>query len=182
MVGPGNDKASVPRRAALRVAGLTALAAGVGSAATGPTAAAQQASVSGIVGTWRMRLPPGVVRTNDIDFMAVFIPGGVFLGLDSPIAPAIDPGSTSDQLDHAGPWGGQWLQLPDGRVRATSLQLNYDRQAIVVSEEWISYTLAYNGATDTIAGTYEWRASARDGTLLHSNSGQIQGTRVRVET
>jgi hypothetical protein len=166
----------------MRVASLAALAAGAWSAVTSTTAAAQQASVSGIVGTWRMRLPPGVVRTNDIDFLAVFIPGGVFLGLDSPIAPAIDPRSTSEGVDHAGPWGGQWLQLPDGSVRATAIQLNYDRQAAVISEEWTSYTLAYNGATDTIAGTYEWRATARDGTLLYSNSGQIQGTRVRAET
>ena len=85
-------------------------------------------------------------------------------------------------MDHAGPWAGQWLQLPDGTVRATSIQLNYDRQAVVISEEWTSYTLAYNGATDTIAGPYEWRATTRDGTVLFSNSGLIQGTRVRVET
>jgi hypothetical protein len=179
MVARDNGERTVSRRSAIRTAGLAALAGGLSMAASGTPVAGQQASVSGIAGTWRMRLPPGPNRI-ELDYLAVFIPGGVFLGLDSPVEPGESrPGQ--DSIDYPGQWAGQWLQLPDGHVRVTSIQLNYDRRAVVISEEWASYTLTYNGTTDTISGTWEWRETRRDGTLLFSTTGTIEGTRVKVE-
>jgi hypothetical protein len=145
-----------------------------------PLASAQQAAASGIVGTWRMRFSSGPGRT-DIQVIFVFIPGGVFLGLDSPLEPTADPADALDLTEYAGPNAGQWLQLPNGQVRVTVLQLNYDRRAIVSSEEFSHYTLAYDGASDTIAGSREWRETTPDGRLVSSASGPIQGTRIRVE-
>ncbi len=78
-------------------------------------------------------------------------------------------------------YAGQWLLLPTGEVRATALQLNYDRRAVVTSEEVVTYTLNYSGATDTLAGTWEWHETASDGRPLFSSTGPPTGTRVKVE-
>ena len=106
--------------------------------------------------------------------LAVFIPGGVFLILDSPV-------EQQDPVDYPGPWAGQWLQLPDGSVRATAIQLVYDRRAVVTAEETAVCTLAYNGATDTLTGTGEWGEVGRDGTVRRMNRSSLTGTRVGVE-
>jgi hypothetical protein len=180
MTEPGRNAREVSRRSALGAAALGVVAAGWGAAASTPPAHAAQASVSGIVGTWRMRFSSGPGRT-DIQVIFVFIPGGVFLGLDSPLEPTADPTDAPDRTEYAGLNAGQWLQLPNGDVRVTVLQLNYDRRAIVSSEEVSHYTLSYDGASDTIAGTREWRETTPDGRLVSSASGPIQGIRIRVE-
>jgi hypothetical protein len=176
------DRSEESRRSVVRRAGLAALAAGLGAAATGPGAAAQS-SVSGIVGTWRARMPsPLINRTAEVQLLLIFIPGGVFLSSDSPAEPPANPSATLDPVDYQGTYAGQWLQLPSGVVRATALQLNYDRRAVVTSEEVASYTLTYDGATDTLTGTWEWRETAVDGRPLFSGAGSLSGTRVKVES
>jgi hypothetical protein len=170
-------KRAVSRRAAVRVAGLAALAAGAAGAAA--SSAAAQSAAAGIVGTWRMRFSPGPGRT-DVEVLFVFIPGGVFLDLDSPVEPPADRGAPSSTIEYAGLNAGQWLPLPSGEVQVAALQLNYDNRAVVTSEEVSRYVLTYDGASDTIAGMREWRETTRDGRLLLSNSGPIEGTRVRV--
>jgi hypothetical protein len=166
----------------MRTAGLAAVAAGLGVAATGMTVEAQASSAAGIVGTWRVRIPSVLVnRVEEIQFLVVFIPGGVFLTLDSPVEVPVNPGATPDPGDYQGGYAGQWLQLPSGEVRATALQLNYDRRAVVTSEEVVTYTIAYNGAADTIAGAWEWRETASDGRPLFTSTGPLAGTRVGVE-
>jgi hypothetical protein len=172
---------AVSRRLAVRAAGLAALSAGVAGVATAAPAAAQPGAVSGIVGTWRMRFSPGPGRT-DIELIFVFIPGGVFLGLDSPVEPPVGPGVPPNAIEYVGLNAGQWLQLPNGDVQVTTIQLNYDARAVVTSEELSTHLLTYDGASDTIAGTREWRETARDGRLLLSNVGRIEGTRVRVQS
>jgi hypothetical protein len=174
-----SGRRGVSRRSAIGAAGLAVFAAGIGGAARATPAEAQQSSVAGIVGTWRMRFSAGPGR-SDIQVIFVVIPGGVFLGLDSPIEPTADPNDDPQATEYAGPNAGQWLQLPNGDVRVTVLQLNYDRLAVVTSEEVSQYTLTYDGASDTLAGTREWREMAPDGRLISSATGSIQGTRVKV--
>ena len=176
----GNGSRAVSRRSAIGVAGLAAFSAGLAGAASATKADAQQSSVSGIVGTWRMRFSPGPGRSG-IQVLFVFIPGGVFLSLDSPIEPTADPSDSPDAIEYAGPNAGQWLQLASGEVRVTALQLNYDRRAEVTSEEVSQYTLVYDGASDTLTGTRDWRETAADGRLVSTASGTVQGTRVRVD-
>src|SRR3954464_2010711 len=151
MASDAGDKRTVSRRSAVRTAGLAALSAGVAGAAAATTVAAQPAL--GPVGTWRMRFSPGPGRT-DIEVLFVFIPGGVFLGLDSPVEPPADRNAPPNTIEYVGPNAGQWLQLPSGEVRVTALQLNYDARAVVTSEEVSTYVLAYDGASDTLAGTH----------------------------
>jgi hypothetical protein len=144
-------------------------------------AAAQSGAASGIVGTWRVRIPSTLVnRTAEIQYLLIFIPGGVFLTSDSPAEPPADPAG-GDAVDYQGLYAGQWLQLPSGEIRVTALQLDYDRRAVVTSEEAIHYTLSYNGAADTLAGTWEWRETAPDGRVLFTSTGPVTGTRVKVE-
>jgi hypothetical protein len=180
MTSQAAGKRTVSRRVAVRAAGLAALSAGVAGVAAAP-AAAQQGAASGIVGTWRMRFSPGPART-DIELIFVFIPGGVFLGLDSPVEPPVRPGVPPNAIEYAGLNAGQWLQLPNGEVRVTALQLNYDTRAVLTSEELSTYALSYDGASDTIAGTREWRETAPDGRLFLATTGRIEGTRVRVQS
>ena len=106
--------------------------------------------------------------------LGVFIPGGIFLILDSPV-------EQREPVDYPGPWGGQWLQLPDGSVRATAIQLVYDYRAVVTAQETSVYTLAYDGATDTLTGTAEWREVGRDGTVRRTATVSITSTRVGIE-
>jgi hypothetical protein len=174
---------AVSRRSAARMAGLAALSAGLGAVAAGTRAGAQSSSTSGIVGSWRVRIPSGLVnRVDDIQFLMVFIPGGVFLNLDSPVELPADRTAAMDPVDYQGAYAGQWLQLPSGEVRATALQLNYDRRAVVTSEEVVSYTITFDGSADTIAGTWEWRETASDGRPLFASTGPFTGTRVKVES
>jgi hypothetical protein len=176
----GNGRRAVSRRSAIGAAGVAAFAAGLSGAASATTADAQRSSVLGIVGTWRMRFSPGPGRSS-IQVIFVFIPGGVFLSLDSPVEPTADPNDAPDAIEYAGPNAGQWLQLATGEVRATALQLNYDHRAVVTSEEVSQYTLVYDGAGDTLSGTRDWRETAADGRLVSTASGTVQGTRVRVD-
>src|SRR3954464_1789656 len=179
MASDAGSKRAVSRRSAVRTAGLAALWAGVAGAAAATTVAAQPAL--GPVGTWRMRFSPGPGRT-DIEVLFVFIPGGVFLGLDSPVEAPADRNAPPDAIEYVGPNAGQWLQLLNGDVQVTALQLNYDSRAVVTSEEVSRYLLSYDGASDRIVGTREWRETARDGRLLLSNTGTIEGTRVQVQS
>ena len=39
---------------------------------------------------------------------------------------------------------------PDGNVKVTATELNYDRRAAVTSEETTNWTLTYDAATDTL--------------------------------
>ena len=178
----GHGRRGVSRRTAVRSAGVGALAAGLGMAAAASPAAAQSSAASGIVGTWRVLLSIANTPNRDkIEFVAMFIPGGVFLVIDSPIEPASARIAGPDPVDYQGPHGGQWLQLPSGDVRARSLQLSYNQRAQVTHEEHAHYTLTYNGATDTIGGPFEWRELSPDGRVLLTRSGSISGTRVAVE-
>src|SRR5829696_4576697 len=163
-------KRAVSRRAAVRVAGLAALAAGAAGAATATPAGAQSAAASGIVGTWRMRFSPGPGRTDN-EVICVLIPGGVYLQLDSPVEPPADRAVPPTAIEYAGPNAGQWLQMPNGEVRVTALQLNYDARAVTTSEELSTLVFTYDGAADTVSGTREWRETARDGRPLLSTSG-----------
>ena len=173
--GPG-----VSRRAAVQTSGLAALAAGLGLGSTGAPAAAQSSAASGIVGTWHLRVAPMLPATTDrveLEHLGVFIPGGVFLILDSPIDQTFD----QEPADYPGSWGGQWLQLPDGSVRARAIQLVYDPRAVVTAQEMSTFTLAYNGGTDTLTGTAEWREVGPDDTVRRTRTVSITATRVGVE-
>jgi hypothetical protein len=173
-------KRAVSRRSAVQAAGLAALAAGMAGAATPPPVDAQSAAAAGIVGTWRMRYSPGPGRT-DIDLICVFIPGGVYLQLDSPVEPPADRALPPNEIEYTGPNAGQWLQMPNGEIRVSALQFNYDARAVMTSEEVSTLVFTYDGASDTVAGTREWRETARDGRLLLSTTGTMQGTRIRVQ-
>ena len=48
-----------------------------------------------------------------------FIPGGVFLGLDSPVEPPADRNAPPSAIEYVGLNAGQWLQLPNGDVQVT---------------------------------------------------------------
>ena len=166
----------VSRRAAMQTTGLASIAAGLALGSTGAPAAAQSSAASGIVGTWhlRMAVPRATTDRVELEMLGVFIPGGVLLVLDCPV-------EQREPADYPGPWGGQWLQLPDGSVRATAIQLVYDRRAVVTAEETAVYTLAYDGATDTLTGTGEWREVGRDGTVRRTGTASVTGTRVGVQ-
>jgi hypothetical protein len=175
------DQAGASRRSAVRKAGLAALAAGLGVAASGAVANAQSPAVSGIAGTWRVRIPRILVnRTEELQLLMIFIPGGVFLSPDSPVEPPANASQTSQPMDFQGMYAGQWLQLPSGEVRVTALQLNYDRRAVMTSEEVVTYSVIYDGNTDTLSGTWEWRETASHGRLLFESTGPVTGTRVKV--
>ena len=170
----------VGRRAAMQTTGLVALAAGLGLGSTGAPAAAQSSAASGIVGTWHLRVAPEPQATAnrvELQQLGVFIPGGVFLILVSPIDQTVD----QETPEYSGSWGGQWLQLPDGSVRARAIQLVYDPRAVVTAQEMSTFTLAYNGATDTLTGTAEWREVDPDGTVRRTRTASITGTRVGIE-
>ncbi len=59
-------------------------------------------------------VPQATAVRGELEHLGVFIPGGVFLMLDSPV----DQTFYQETVDYSGSWGGQWLQLPDGSVRA----------------------------------------------------------------
>jgi len=67
-------------------------------------------------------------------------------------------------------------------VRARAVQLNYNLDAIVTSVEYLDATLRYDGATDTFAGTIDWREETPDGAtvLASAPAYPITGTPVRV--
>ena len=125
-------------------------------------------------------MPVGPNR-NAIQFLGAFLPGGIFLGLDSPVEPPADPGAALDPVDYSGPFVGQWLQLPDGSVRVTAVELNYNRRGAMTSEETTNWTLTYDAATDTLNGPTAWRELANDGTVLNSFNGRVELIRIRVE-
>jgi hypothetical protein len=141
---------------------------------------AQASSVSGVVGTWRMYFSSGPGR-GESQYPVVIFPGGIFLGFDSPIESVGPLNGTPRSLEYAGPNAGQWLQMPNGDVRVTLLQLNYDDRVVVTSEEWSQYTLTYNAANDTLSGTREWRLQAPDGRVIATNVGTMQATRIGVD-
>src|SRR5256885_15418474 len=85
----GQGKSELSRRAAVRRAGAATVAAGLGLVASGRAASAQSGSASGIVGAWRTTVLPGPVRP-EVEEMYVFLAGGVFLVLDSPVEPPAD--------------------------------------------------------------------------------------------
>src|SRR5207253_1492516 len=107
----GQGKSELSRRAAVRRAGAATVAAGLALAASGPAASAQSGSVSGIVGAWRTHVQSGPVRP-EVEEMYVFLPGGVFFVLDSPVEPSAD--RSRGPTDYVAPYAGQWLQLPSG--------------------------------------------------------------------
>jgi hypothetical protein len=71
---------------------------------------------------------------------------------------------------------------PDGsRIKGGFMDGQRQGRRVVTSEEAINYTLSYNGAADTLAGTWEWRETAPDGRVLFTSTGPVTGTRVKVE-
>ncbi len=175
----GQANAELSRRAAVRRAGAATMAAGLALVASGPAASAQSASASGIVGAWRVRVQAGPVRP-EVEEMFVFLSGGVFLLLDSPVEPAAD--RSAGPTNYVGPYGGQWLQLPSGEVRATAVQLNYNLDAIVTSVEYVDLSLRYDGAADSLVGTMDWREESPDGATVFATAAAypVTGTPVRV--
>jgi hypothetical protein len=164
----------------MRAAGLGAVVAGLWTAVAGSPARAQSSAASGIVGTWRVRvsIPATPPRHDVIDYLVMFMVGGVFLGNYSPAEPTSDRTGVSGTLDYQGLQGGQWLQLATGAVRARAVQLNYDLQGRVTHEEHYVYLLTYDGATDSLSGTAEWREVSTDGRVTFTVTVPITGTRV----
>jgi hypothetical protein len=175
----GQGKSELSRRAAVRRAGAATMAAGLALVASGPAASAQSGAASGIVGSWRAHIQSGPVRP-EVEEVFVFFPGGIFLILDSPVEPAANP--SAGPTEFAAPYAGQWLQLPGGEVRATAVQLNYNLDAIVTSVESMDVSVRYDGATDTFAGTINWREVTPDGAtvLAAAPAYPIRGTPIRV--
>lgn len=167
------------RRRAVRAWGLAALAGGLGLAAASP-GAAQGQTVSPLAGSWLMRFSAGPLRT-EILVIFVFIPGGVFLFLDSPVEPTANPADDPSFIEYAGPYAGRWLEDAGGAVRASALQINYNRLAIATSTERNSFALTYDGATDTISGTRQWRETTLDGIEILASVGSVRGTRIRAD-
>jgi hypothetical protein len=155
------------------------MAAGLALVASGRAASAQSGAASGIVGSWRAQIQAGPVRP-EVEEVFVFFPGGIFLILDSPVEPAANPGV--GPIEYAAPYAGQWLQLPGGEVRATAAQLNYNLEAIVTSVEYMDVSVRYDGATDTFAGTIDWREVTPDGATVLAAAPvyPIRGTPIRV--
>jgi hypothetical protein len=175
----GQAKSELSRRAAVRRAGAATVAAGLALAASGPAASAQSGSAAGIVGAWRTHVQAGPVRP-EVEEMYVFFPGGVFFVVDSPVEPAAD--RRGGPSNYVGPYAGQWLQLPSGEVRATAVQLNYNVDAIVTAVEYLDVSVRYDGATDTFAGTIDWREETPDGATVFAvaPTHTVTGTPVRV--
>ena len=175
----GQGKSELSRRAAVRRAGAATMAAGLALVASGPAASAQSGAASGIVGSWRAQIQSGPVRP-EVEALFVFFPGGIFLILDSPVEPAANP--SAGPTEFAAPYAGQWLQLPSGEVRATAVQLNYNLDAIVTAVEYLDVSVRYDGATDTFAGTIDWREETPDGATVFAvaPTHTVTGTPVRV--
>lgn len=175
----GSDGQPVSRRRAVRTAGLATLAGGLGLAATS-TAHGQPTTFSPFVGSWLVRFSAGPGR-SEILVIFVFIPGGVFLFLDSPVEPTASQSDDPTQIEFAGPFAGQWLEDAAGGVRASAVQLNYNRLAIATSNERNTLTLTYDAASDTISGTRQWRETTLDGIEILSATGTVRGTRIRAD-
>ena len=163
----------------MRRASAATMAAGLALVVSGAAARAQSGAVSGIVGSWRARIQSGPVRP-EVEEVIVFFPGGIFLILDSPVEPSANP--SAGPTEYVAPYAGQWLQLPSGEVRATAVQLNYNLDAIVTSVEHMDVSVRYDGATDTFAGTINWREVTPDGAtvLAAAPAYPISGTPIRV--
>lgn len=175
----GEEQQPVSRRRAVRTGGLAALAGGLGLAAASAGAAQPQA-VSPFVGSWLMRFSAGPLRT-EILVIFVFIPGGVFLFLDSPVEPTANPADDPTFVEYTGPYAGQWLEDAGGTVRASALQINYNRLAIATSTERNTFALTYDGASDAISGTRQWRETTLDDIEILSSVGTVRGTRIRAD-
>jgi hypothetical protein len=176
---PGHDEKAVSRRTAVQRAGAAAVAAGLALTASVPAANAQTGAASGIVGAWRAHVEPGPVRPQ-VEEIYVFFVGGVFMVLDSPIEISANPNAMKS--DYIGPFAGQWLQLPNGDVRASGVQLNYNGDAVVTSVEYLEATLHYDGGTDTFAGSINWREEDANGApLAAAPAHSINGTPIRVK-
>ena len=163
----------------MRRAGAATMAAGLALVASGPAASAQSGAASGIVGSWRAHIQSGPVRP-EVEEVFVFFPGGILLILDSPVEPSANP--SAGPTEYVAPYAGQWLQLPGGEVRATAVQLNYNLDAIVTLVEYMDVSVRYDGATDTFAGTIDWREVTPDGAtvLAAAPAYPIRGTPIRV--
>lgn len=174
-----HNENAMSRRTVVRRAGAAAVAAGLVLGASGPAVNAQAGAASGIVGAWRAHVEPGPVRPQ-VEEIYVFFAGGVFMILDSPIEVSANPGVM--KTDYIGPFAGQWLQMPNGDVKASGVQLNYNGDAVVTSVEYIDATLHYDGGTDTFAGSINWREEDANGTsLANAPAHSITGTPIRVK-
>jgi hypothetical protein len=172
---------SLSRRRAIRTAGFAALAGGAGLAATSAVAQSPQGNAWPI-GTWRVLNVSVSAGANRIEVhqLFVFIPGGVFLIIDSPAERTANLADIPTAVEYVGPFAGQWLIDATGQVRATAIQLNYDGLAALWSEERINYTVTYDAATGTLSGTWSWRETSLDGADILAAQGTVEGSQVVV--
>jgi hypothetical protein len=170
------------RRGAVRMAGLAALAGSLGLAASAASAQTGLPADGWPIGVWRTRAASRpTLNRQDVQSLDVFLHGGIYLRFDSPVERTASLTDIPDAIEYTGPFAGQWTQLPSGDVRVTAVQLNYDRTATLWSEERLALNLRHDAATDTMSGTYDWRETALDGTLILEAVGlAYQGERITV--
>jgi hypothetical protein len=172
---------SLTRRHAMRMAGFAALAGGAGLAVS-PALAQTQREDTGLAGVWRTRsesVSPGANRL-ELHQVFVFIPGGIFLIIDSPVERTANLSDIPTAVEYVGPYAGQWLQEASGTIHATAIQLNYDGLATHWSEERVNYTLTLDESAGSIRGEWDWRETARDGSLILAAGGTIEGFRISL--
>jgi hypothetical protein len=165
------------------MAGLTALAGSLGVAASAASAQTTPQADAWPIGVWRASAAsrPNLNR-QDVHSIDVFIPGGIYLRFDAPVERTANLNDIPTAIEYVGPFAGQWIQLPTGDVRVTAVQLNYDRMAVLWTEERLDLDLTYDAGTGTISGTYDWRETALDGTLLLEAVGlAYRGERVAMQ-
>lgn len=181
MPSTGPDSRPLSRRRAMRVAGFTALASGAGLAASSAAAQSSQGD-DWPIGVWRahnVSISPGANRI-DLYQVFVFIPGGIYLIIDSPVERTANLGDIPTAVEYVGPYAGQWLLAAKSEVRATAIQLNYDGLAALWSEERVDYNLTYDAASGMMSGTWDWRETGSDGAVILAAQGTVEGSRIVV--
>jgi hypothetical protein len=169
---------AVPRRAAVRGAGMAALVGGLALAGSSAAAAETQTAGPWVVGAWRITLLGGAART-DAEVLAAFLPGGVVVSFDSPVEQPPVQDQLADAIQYVGAFVGQWLQAADGSVRAGLMQLNYSRTTIVTSVERMDWTIT-RMSPDAFTGERAWNEQLPDGSLISQARGTIRGERITV--
>lgn len=176
--GKSRGGTAIGRRTAVRGAGMAALTGGLALTATHAAAAGSQDADAWIVGAWRLSVA-GNPRWPDVDILAVFLPGQVALTLPSPIERTALQTDHADAVEYNGAMAGQWLLTPAGDVRATLLQINYDRSGALVSVERMEWRASRLG-DNTLTGDRSWREEALDGSLILDAQGTLRGERITV--
>jgi hypothetical protein len=167
---------AVARRAAVRGAGMAALAGGLAIAGSSGAAAGNQPAAPWVVGAWRVTLLGGAART-DAEVLCAFLPGGVALSFDGPVEQPPVQDQLADAIQYVGAFVGQWLQTSDDAAQVGMMQLNYSRNTTVASIERMDWNLTRESA-DAFAGERAWNEQLPDGTLISQARGMIRGERI----